>query len=190
MSDHESFNILDALTGRTYPSTTIKVHQDAEADFLIAEANVLIGELRAANEQEKARELETRINELRERAKSTAITVYLQSISDDDRDLLREAALSKYPEEFDFLQRTVPNADRDVFYTNNLWASHITALEAKGGKDTDITVDKIVALRTVLPDYSKRAIAAKLDSLYSGANDGYQQTVQDTAFSSAASPEA
>lgn len=186
--NHETFDIRDALGGRTYPKDSILVHQDAATDYLIAESNETVGKLRKVGDKEGARELEERIRGLVEEAGKTALTFHVQAIADDERDLLVDAALAKYPEELDALGRPKENNDRSNYFTNLLWAAHIKSIEAAGGKDDEVDVDKVVALRASLPGHAKRQVTDAIDNLYQGAARGYQQAIQETGFSSAVSP--
>lgn len=188
--DHETFDIRDVLSGRTYQTDTKVVHTDAKADYQIFKLNQEIGDLRLRKETAKAKELEKKVEELVKQVSGTALTVNVQAISPDDRNAILEDAYDKYPEETDVLGRGIPSRERDRYFTNKRWAAHITSIESAKGTDTDVTVDKVIALLAVLPEHSLREIGDAIDGLYEGAAAGAEQAAQDAAFSSAASREA
>lgn len=184
--DHETFDIRDVLTGRTYPDDACTVHLDAKADFEIAKLNTEVSNLRMASRVESARELEERVKQLMEAASGTAIKVTVRAIELELRNTLRKEVTDKYPEERNVLGYVEPNLERDNLWTNRLWQAHIIKLETPKGTDTDISYEKVVALRASVPEYGLQKIADTIDGLYAGAKAGYEQAAQETAFSSAA----
>lgn len=189
--DHETFDIRDILSGRTFPEDTCTVHLDAKADFEINRLNNEVSTLRLNRKPEEARELEAKIVKLQAAAASTAIKVTVRAIPDELRSTLRNEVLELFPEERNVLGQVEPNTERDLLWTRRLWQAHIIELEVTDrGVDRDISLEKVVSIRASVPEYGLQLIANTIEGLYKGAAAGYEQSAQETAFSSAASHEA
>lgn len=188
--DHETFDIRDVLTGRTFPEDEVTVHLDAKADFEIHRLNQEASVLRLTRKTDEARALEAAVEALIKQASGTAIKVTVRAIPNELRETIMDEVLEKYPEERNIMGQVEPVKERDLLWTNRRWQAHIVSLETPKGTDNDISLEKIVALRASVPEYGLQKIADTIDGLYHGAKGGFEQAAQETAFSSAASREA
>jgi len=185
--NHETFNLLDMLAGRTYPEDTVDVFLDAKTAYLIAKSNEEVGRLRANKQNDEAQELEKAVEALVEESSKAKLTLHIRAIPMEVREALLKKAFEEFPEERDFVGRVRESRERDKHYTRLLWEAHILSVETAQGTDHDITLEKVSAMRKGgIPEQGVDDIASAIKDLYAGTAAGFEQAAQETAFSSAA----
>lgn len=186
--NHETFNILDALEGVTYPTDTVPVSFDAKLMHLIADTDKEIADLVLLKRHDEAEQLQRELDNLKEQAKETFFTFEIRAV---DRGLLRaqEAkALKKYPEEKDIFNRVERDRQREE-YSEILYLSlHVISVTSPSGAK-QLLFDEETARQFVAkaPAASVNALMTRIQELYQGSNKGYEDSIKDLDFLSGAS---
>ena len=189
--NHETFNIIDALQGVDYPEDSVDVFMSDNLMFLISKANdeLRLAELR--KEEDKVKEIQEKLDNLREQASIVKFTFHVRSIPRDQIKAILTKLDADFPPEKDLMGREVPNPERDESFMARQWAAHIVRIvNPNGAVQVGISEEDADKLRGHMPQSALEAVQRTMDSLYEGAKKGYETSIQDVNFLSGASQEA
>jgi hypothetical protein len=166
------FNIVDALKDRAYPTDEVEVFIDEAVAFLAADIEVAIRALGqrmdSESDSDKLDEMlkkhEAYLDEKDKLVKEMGGSRYvfhLRGISEGLRDDLWKKSVERHPLKHETdrnpltgqVERTeVQNLERDKYFTNLLWQSHITKIvDPQGNEQEGITLEDALELRRSLP---------------------------------------
>lgn len=179
--DPLTFDLGEALAGRTYPTSEVTVYLDEEKAYEIYALNQKIRVLEAAGEDTEV--YHKQIEDLRKFVVGSAITVHLRGLDPEEDRLLKESALKEFPIKKDALGREVPVPERDDFFLNSYWKAAITKIVLPNGSSTeDVQTEHVRMLRNKLPVYGVTEIDKAMRELASGAAEGFKTIIADTDF--------
>lgn len=195
--DHNTFDLLDAISGRSYPEHEVRVSFDEKKAFDLYQTDNRIKILSVMvhlSDEEKA-ELERLRDEVRPQLisdlKSSTYTFKLRGVSRDARDEVVELADKEYPKERDARGRVVPDKNRAEYIENQYWLLHIVSITNPQGKtNADLDSETVQLFRDQAPVFAVEAVAAGIRELIEGSKAGFESLAQDTDFLSERSPEA
>lgn len=189
--NHETFNIIDALQGVDYPEDSVDVFMSDNLMYLISKANdeLRLAELR--KEEDKVKEIQEKLDNLREQASIVKFTFHVRSIPRDQMKAILTKLDNDFPPEKDLMGRDVSNPERDETFMSRQWAAHIVRIvNPNGAVQVGISEEDAEKLRGHMPQSALEAVQRTMDALYEGAKKGYETSIQDVNFLSGASHEA
>lgn len=189
--DHETFDLIAAVQGINYPEDTVEVYFDESLMFHIHRSSQQVDRLFQQGLIEEAAALTEEIDKLRDSAQEVKYTFHLRAVPRELNRAMFQEINKEFPEEVDFLQRPVPNPERNEAFADRHWALHITkVVNPAGAITTDVTPGVAKVLRNRLPGAGQTRIENAIESLYSDSKKGYEDLIKDVNFLSGASPEA
>lgn len=188
---HETFDIMDALQGVSFPEDTVEFFLDENLNYIVNKTNQELKRHELLGNKEAAEELRSKRDDLIESAVTKKFTATVRATPDNIREAIDTEVEEKYPSEQDILGREKPNPEKDSFYMAKYWAAHVVKLSNPTGvEQVGMTYDQALAFRKTAPRSAVLAIQEKINELYSGSKAGYQDIVQESNFLSGASREA
>lgn len=196
--DHNTFDLLDAITGRTYPEHSVKVSFDEKSAFDLYEVSNRIkalearASIRSAEEDDELRELvDVKRPDLLEKMKSLTYTFLLRGVTRDARQELIDLADERYPAPQDADERAKVARERAEFVENQTWLMHIVSItNPQGQTNAALDEDTIQMFRDQAPLVAVNRVAGGIQDLTRGAKSGFETLAQDPDFLSERSPEA
>jgi hypothetical protein len=164
VTDKKTFNILDAISNRSYPHTAVNVYLNESLAFEAAELEEKIDELNISEAKEdldKSIKLQEKLDGLVAELDAQKYVFHVYGISEGERDGLLESCKVKYPVEYD--EETNPytgaitrvekeNPERDRLFTILLWKAQIRKIvDASGSVQENLAEHDVEQLRTNLP---------------------------------------
>lgn len=187
----ETFDLADMFAGITYPKTVVPVYTNPGLGYDIHKLSEEAKEAVLLKDEDKARELTQRRDELVEKSEGFRYEFTLQGHSKGERDAITGKVKEKFPPETDFLGREKFTDEADRLYVNLTWALHIAQIKAPNGKvNVAPGAEAIELLRSNLPDGEQKKIEAGIQELTTGAKAGFETLAQEHDFLSGASVEA
>lgn len=166
-----TFNIVNVLQERSYPSVTVDVYLDETVAFKASQLQEHISELEKSASRKKAgaleianREIETEREKLKEVIESISDSKYtftVTGISEGKREEMLNLAIAKFPVEYDETTNPITgevkrvekeDERRDRLFTDLLWREQITKITAPNGDiQENLSIEDIIAMRGALP---------------------------------------
>lgn len=162
----KSFNVIDAISNRSYPHTTVNVFLNEELAY---EASVLEDEIddlqpRAVNDESAAAKLdvlEKKRDAIVAELEASCLVFHVYGISEGDREDIYNIAVKDFPVEYEesknpytgeSVKNEIDNVERDRLFTTLLWQAQIRKIVASdGAEQSDMTKDDVEKLRRQLP---------------------------------------
>lgn len=168
-----TFKIMDALRERAFPTEEVEVYLDEESAYFASQIDEQLKELqkkidKSSDSNPALKELNKKYEEvlaqkdaLVEEIGGSKFVFHLMGISEGKREDLYDLCLKKYPMQYEnernpltgqAEKKEVDNPDRDKYFTNLVWESHIFKIVSPDGSVQEgITYDEAVELRRSLP---------------------------------------
>ena len=193
------FNIVDALRDRAYPVDVVEVFIDEGAAFIAADIEDAIRKLGKKMDTEKNKdeldkllkkhdEFISKKEKLIEEMGGNRYLFHLQGISEGEREDIWRKSVERYPIKHDIDRNPltgqtdrveIESPDRDKFFTNFLWQTHIKKIvDPKGSVQDGITIEEAVELRRALPLASIGKITEAIEKMRS-ATAVFMMTVDE-----------
>jgi hypothetical protein len=189
----ETFDLIAAIEGTSYPEDTVRFLFDARAANALAALQGELNKLLTLGRKDEYNDLEPVYEKALEDLKDSIFTVTVRAVPREVKKAALLAADAKYPPELHPLTGVEKDNFEKLEYLNVLnWQSHIVKWEDPQGRvvngplDTDL-VQKIL---DKAPEASIEAVTRKINELETGAKAGYERAVQELDFLSGASHEA
>jgi DNA-binding Lrp family transcriptional regulator len=182
-----TFKILDAIRDRAYPTQDVDIFLDEDVAFLASQVDAEIKELNksldlsASDEaiiKELTEELDALIakrNELVETMGGSKYIFTITGISEGKREDLYNKSIEEFPMEYEKSKNPfsgqeekteVENIARNRFFTDLLWAAHITKIQSPDGSEqVGINSDEATELRRSLPLASSARISEAIENI-------------------------
>lgn len=180
-----TFNIVNVLKGRAYPSDVINVYLEEQAAYDAAEISERILELEEQDAvsgfqlpkdlKKELEDLNAKRDSLIEKINSQKYLVKITGISEGKRDELLKEALKKFPMEYEevknpitteVVKNEIPNQERNDLFTEMLWLEHITSITAPDGAVQDsFTIEDVRDIRSNLPISATGLITEAIEKL-------------------------
>lgn len=180
-----TFNIVNVLKGRAYPSDVINVYLEEQAAYDAAEISERILELEeedAVSGFQLSKDLKKELEDLNaeraslvEKINSQKYLVKITGISEGKRDELLKEALKKFPMEYEevknpitteVVKNEIPSQERNDLFTEMLWLEHITSITAPDGSvQESFTIEDVRDIRSNLPISATGAITEAIEKL-------------------------
>lgn len=168
-----TFNILDAVKNRAYPTDEVEIFIDEDVAFHVSELNEAIERItkdldKAGLDKKEVDAILKRRDEIIEKRQKlidemggTKYVFHLKGISEGTRQDLYDKALEKYPMQYEKNRNPftgeqekveVDNVERDRYFTSLLWQSYIVKIVAPDGSIQEgINFDEANELRKIMP---------------------------------------
>lgn len=166
-----TFSIIDVLSERSYPETSVSVSIDESSAYqaaivkeeLEALINSVNGKATTAKQKSEISDLEDKIEELTVKLNKSKYTFNLMGISEGKREELWRDACKKYPVEYEkndisALLGTAankaekPSPERDSLFTDYLWLACIRSIEDPDGNlQESLAYNDVKSMRNSLP---------------------------------------
>lgn len=186
-----TFDVAEMFAGVSYPETVVPFYTDQGIAYEFHKLSQESLEAVQNKDEDAARDIEVRRDELVKKAESNRYEIHLRGQSRDNRDAILASVRDKFPVERDFLGREVPNAEADALYVNKYWALHITKIvRPDGAIITAPDEGAIKIIRGNSPDSEIEKVEKAIQELTSGAKSGFESLAQEHDFLSSASHEA
>lgn len=185
----QTFDLIAALSGRSYPTLDVTIYLDEALGF---EIHKLQGDLASAeargDEEESARLYKEKAAKVKQ-ASQEAFTVTLKSIPESVRRTVIAKVQEDFPEKSDLLGRPLPNPAADEEFTKKMWRAYIVSVTAPDGSVKAVDEADVNALYANAPNSAIEAITVGIRELQTGASAGYEHAAKEIDFLSQASPE-
>jgi hypothetical protein len=171
------FNLADAIKGRAYPTTSVKVYLDDEAAMQLVHIN---NQMNRVTELEEMENLQAIADGLAQKIMSTALTFDMRGIGQNAIELVTEKINAKY--------EVAPNEDATrnpgwmKDYITTLVAMNIVSVTDSNGAvdDSEFTFEKVEALRgSLAPNEWAKLVGAMQKLTLAG---GYFDQLTDAGF--------
>jgi hypothetical protein len=181
-----TFNILNVLQGRGYPSTTVDAYMDESAIYDMSivvdkldKLDSSLGKNAESEKQKKYRdELMSEREELQKKLDASKYIVHLSGISEGRREEVYRLAVKKYPIEYessnaisnllgaDSSRVEKQSPERDALFTDYLWQEHIKKISnPDGDEQSEFSYSTIRAMRDSFPISAIMKINEAIDKL-------------------------
>lgn len=153
--DKNTFNVLDAIQGRSYPQDIVTIYTDTNAAYEIHNIEKHIADL-GNDEAEQINKLDEQITTLKQRIKDTALTFRLRGIGRDLKEAINDEARLLFP----WTDKTNPDpVDQGIgaeWVNRSFLAAHIVDVtDALGNVDEHMWDEaQVETLRKSIPDES------------------------------------
>lgn len=171
-SKQGTFNFVDRLASRNYPTDDVEIFLDERAGHKIQK---LTEDLMGTKDPEQREVIEKQIEHASEEARASRYIVHLQGISTEEYDAVVDFANEKYPLEYteqlnpltrDIVRQVVPNEDRDLLYRTQLWAKFFQSIEdAEGNVDDKMTPEFISYFLRLAPVIAQIRVGIAIERL-------------------------
>ena len=203
----ETFDLLAALDGRSYPTDSVEVYldeatafelgrldkeqqkltpitpqlrnalPDSVIDLLTVEFIKGLGE-KDQSIPEQFEKIQEMKDELRKQIAPSKLTIYIKGFSSEDEKAAQVKALGKYKD---------PNAAQTIeqqnYYESKIWQLSISKIEnASGAVTTSLDEHSITALRNSLPKSEKAKIIEAINALQQQSFNGFELAAQAQDF--------
>lgn len=189
----ETFDLLGAIEGTTYPEVDVPFYFDAESALLISNMNKELQKLAALGRIEQYEALEPVFFEAVEALKDSQFTFTLKSVPRKVKKAWVAKAQAKFPDkQADALGNVQPNIEGFQYVELLQWQSYLIKITDPTGKVSlgpfpEATVSKLM---DEAPEASLQAVSEAISELDEGVKSGYEVAVRNLDFSSAPSPAA
>lgn len=182
-----TFNIVDVVKGRSYPTDTVDVFIDENVAFQASELDAAIVKISETMDKKnldkktldgflkKREEILDRKEKLVEEMGGTRYVFHLTGVSEGKRQDLYDKAVEKYAVEYeknrnaftgDTEKVELENVERDRYFTSLLWEASVVKIVAPDGDEqTSINYEEALELRRSLPLASASAITEAIEKM-------------------------
>ena len=180
-----TFNIVNVLKGRAYPSDIVPVYLEEQAAYDAAEITERIAEINEEDAtsgfqlskelKKELEELTAKREELVKKIDANKYLVKITGISEGKREELLKRAISKFPLEYDevknpitaeVVKNEIPSQERNDLFTELLWLEHITSITAPDESvQESFTLEDISQIRSNLPISATGAITEAIEKI-------------------------
>lgn len=176
-AEAKRFDLIAALSGRTYPVEKVPVFLDEALMYEYVKVSKEAEEDPANEAKQVARE------KMLEAFKDFAITVTLRGVSRDILEAIEDEILEKYPMEYDVLGRPKPNRERVEEFAVRYWNVFVIKVEAPDGSVlAPPSADDLAYFRKKAPQAAIDAVEDGINTLREGPAAAYEKMVKDPAF--------
>lgn len=188
----ETFDLIGAIEGTTYPEADVRFLFDAKAANALAALDSELKKNLALGRTDEYNAIEPVFFDAIENLKAATFTVTVRSTPRKVRKAVLAEADAKYPVQRNALTGVEePNFEKQEFLNVLTWRAHIVKFTDPGGKVVQGPLDRALVEKLLdeAPDASIAAVSEKIDELQNGAAAGYGMAVRNLDFSSERSPE-
>jgi len=174
LNNPKTFDLIAALTGRSYPQDTVRVVFDEAGMYALAKATDLAYRNPASKELEEAR---VRVE------KALEGDIYEFTVRGVPRHILKtltEKVLAKYP--ITKFGEATQDPGAEDYFAQLEWEMYVVKVKSPDGSEVVPTPDDIAAMLKLLPASGIHAVASAIASLRDNAERGYEQLVQGLDF--------
>lgn len=187
--NHKTFNLIEVLSGRSFPEHSVPVFFNEELGFEIYTLNREIERAVLLDNKEEAKKKDDEFQSLLQKAANERYVVHLKGIPE----VLRRDIISKiqeeFPDETDILGRAKPNPKADNEFTKRMWTAYIEYIESPDGSQAFVDEAEAAALFDTAPMSVHESINEGIKELQVGAKSGFESAAKEVDFLSIASPE-
>lgn len=189
----ETFDLIGAIEGSTFPETTVRFLFDSAAATSIAQTNLELQKLLALGRSDEYETLEKVYFDAIEALEPVTFKVTVKSVPRKVKKAVFAELDAAHPPKVNVLTGIEEQSvDRIEFYNVLNWRAHIIRFEDPQGRVVDGPLDRdlIQKLLDNAPEASIAAIENAIEELETGSKAGYEQAVRNIDFLSEASQEA
>lgn len=167
-----TFNFLDRLAGRNYPTEDVVIYLDEQAAY---QSLKLSEKISRETDSDAVAKLEEELAALHEALGESKYIIHLEGISTEEYDAVIDEGIKQYPVEYDesthpltFAKTKTPreSEERSTYYRTHMWAKYIRSIEDNDGNvDTNITPELVAAFLNHAPVGVQYRIAEAVETL-------------------------
>lgn len=176
----KTFNILDAISKRSYPHDVVNVFLDEQLAYDAYALNDEVHELQelSINDKDAAAklvEVEKKFTEAVDKLEASRIEFHVYGLSEGDREDIYNISVKEFPIEYEesknpytgeSVKNEVENKDRDKLFTTLLWVAQIRKIVSPDGSVQEgLTKKDVEELRRNLPIASIASINEAIDKV-------------------------
>lgn len=156
-----TFNVLDAVRGRGYPTDTVTVYTAVEAAYEAKKIQVALGD---ETDPDKVAELESSLEDCLNQIKASALRFHLRGLPPGVVESIEEEAIAKTSDPEDPL---AANNRARISLTSTLAASIVKVEDAEGNVDEreKWTAEDVEEMFSILPDTESGRLIEKMTEL-------------------------
>lgn len=188
----ETFDLIGAIEGTTFPEKTVDFLFDAAAANTLAAINRELEKFLALGMTDSYNDLEKVYFKAIEDLKDHIYKVTVRAVPRKTRKGILAEADAKYPVKRNAITgQEEPDFDKMEFLNLLTWRAHIQKFEDPQGRVVTgpLPRETVEHLLDNAPDASIAAVSQAIDDLTNGAQAGYEQAVRNLDFLSEPSPE-
>lgn len=180
-----TFNIVDVVKGRGYPTDNVNVYFDEQLAYQAAilreqintlqlDADNVLDEERKAIE-ENLKKMKELFDETLEKLRESRYVFIISGISEGQRETIYKKSIEKFPVEYEesknpfsgeSTKTEIENPDRDKLFTNMLWEASIQKIISPDGSEQEgISLKDVYTLREGLPLTANSLINNAIDKV-------------------------
>lgn len=173
-----TFNIVNVLKERAYPTEVVNVYLDEQAAYDAAKLQERIDELAKSSADDDiklAQKLADERDAVIAKLEESRYVFHVTGISEGKRQEIQEESLDKFPMEYEesknpftgeVLKQEKEDKGRDRFFTNRLWVESVEKIVAPDDSEQDsLTMKDVESLRELLPLAAAGAISQSIEKL-------------------------
>lgn len=171
-SKQGTFNFLDRLANRNYPTEDVEIYLDERTGHQIEK---LSQDLILQKDPEQREVIEKQIAHLSEKARASRYIVHLEGISTESYDSIVDAANEAYPLKYNEYhnpltaqreREVIPDVNREQYFRTHLWAAFIKSFEdADGNIDDRISPEFVAYFLKVAPIAAQVRVGTAVEKL-------------------------
>lgn len=185
----ETFDIIGALSGITYPEHEVVAYLDDSVGFTMYTFEKAYELAVSTGKLEEAEKIQGEIDEFASEVAGKRITVKLRGIPESIRaDIIAEVE-ETHPSKSDLLGRAEPNPKADRMLRRELWCQMITEIHSPDGAVNIPGEAEVDAMLSRAGTTFIEAVDTGIGELISGSKAGFEAAARNLDFLSSASQE-
>lgn len=187
--DSNTFNILEALAGISFPEHSVKVHFNEALNFTLSTLNSALDLAVVGGLSDQVTKLQAEIEDLLKSVEGQLFTVHFRGIPEVEREGIIRGVEEIYPTKTNLLGNPEPNPEGDRELRRRMWLAFITKIENPAGAVSVPTEEEIDGLINRTGGSVHETISDGIAELITGTKSGYEQSIKANDFLSVASQE-
>lgn len=180
--NHETFDLGSVLTGAAFPETDVEVFFNESIGFEIYKAEQLLRQAEMLDSTEEAKDLNEKLENLREEAKTQKFTITLKGVPESTRKICNTKAREKFPPETTLFGTEQADPARDDLFNALMWKHSIVKVTDPAGRVAIPTEEDIENLRNAVGRTAVQAITEGIRELTEGPKSAFEGNAQETSF--------
>lgn len=177
VADPITFDLAEALAGRTYPTDTVNVFLDEHKMYVLSKA------LMAASQDPGSVDKENEVSRLMEEFRSEAYIVTIRGVDPELVNAIMDELNEEFPLVSDAFGRFKMSSERAYAFQRRLWSLYVIEIkDPKGAVISPPTEEHLAMFRNKAPEAAIKAVDDAIETMRAGTEAAYKTTVSDLAF--------
>lgn len=176
MADATTFDLLEALAGRSYPEEIVEVYLDEGVAHEIEIADEALRVLSGKGDYDSYQSLEEKRNALAQKMKSSRVAFTIRGTSREDKIAMNEAFVERCRDE-----KKLPENKRGEEFAVMTWCEHVVGIRSPRDEPIEVSEDVIRKFRLQAPDASVARIEKAIKRINT-VSEGFDIAVNSPDF--------